>query len=461
MRVTNFIQPVILSLFLCPAFGAAEDVVRVQPKTTEELFANPGMGWQTFHHFADDDKNLQGLPSGSAYFRFYWREVEPEDGAIDFPKFDQLLARSRRAGQKLAFRIMTTGSGQYMDVPKWLRDQGCKGTEFTFEGRNHWVPDFEDPLFQKTHLRLINELGKRYDGHPDLDLLDIGSVGLWGEWHMSGTKAVDTGKQVPLPSLETRMAFIDAWCRAFPKTGKVILIGSEEGMARAAAQRYGWRADCLGDMGGFSKNWNHMEDFYMQQLEKTGAQSVWQVAPVAYESCWDMRKWSEAGWDIDFIFDYALRTHASYMNNKSTPIPDGTRPQIERFLQKLGYRLVVKMLEHPPSARPGSRLNVVIDWENIGVAPPYRDYTVALRLSNPTAKSQATILASGTSIRGWLPGQKQIRLAPLLPDSLTPADYDLAVGVVDPATNAAAVRLAIEGRDSDGWYPLSRLNIIR
>src|SRR5207302_2340690 len=128
-------------------------------------------GWQTFHTFADEDKNLAGLPSACAYFRFYWREIEPRDGAIDFPKFDELLAHAHRAGQKLAFRIMCTGSGEYMDVPAYLKEQGCKGVEFLYGSGKHWVPDFEDPLFQKAHFRLIRELGKRYDGHPDLDLL--------------------------------------------------------------------------------------------------------------------------------------------------------------------------------------------------------------------------------------------------------------------------------------------------
>jgi len=34
-------------------------------------------------------------------------------------------------------------------------------------------------------------------------------VGLWGEWHMSGTG-------VKLPSLKTRLAIIDVYCKAFP-----------------------------------------------------------------------------------------------------------------------------------------------------------------------------------------------------------------------------------------------------
>ena len=436
--------------------------VRVEPRETDDLLANPGMGWQTFHRFADEDPNLAGLPSASAYFRFYWREIEPRDGEIDFARFDDLLAHARRAGQKLAFRIMCTGSGQYMDVPTWLKDEGCHGIEFRYGGRRHWVPDFADPLFQKTHLRLIRELGQRYDGHPDLDLLDIGSVGLWGEWHMSGTEAIETGKPVPLPSVETRLALIDAWAKAFPTTSKVILVGSDAGMARTVAEGYGWRADCLGDMGGFSKTWNHMENFYLQQLNRTGAEEAWKRGPVAWETCWDMRKWKEEGWNIRDIFDYALRCHGSYVNNKSAPIPAGTRPEVERLLRRLGYRLVIRSLEHEPRLEAGAQSTVAVRWENVGVAPPYRDYRVALRLRSKDRDAlEPLVCVTDTSIRGWLPGEQQTDLGLTIPASTPAGHYELAVGIVDPRDQKPAVRLAIAGRDAEGWYPVSEVEVGR
>ncbi|MGO8930470.1 MAG: DUF4832 domain-containing protein [Limisphaerales bacterium] len=434
--------------------------VLVEPRESDELFANPGMGWQTFHQFADEDRNLQGLPSASAYFRFYWRELEPQDGQIGFAKFDGLLAHARRAGQKLAFRVMCTGSGEYMDVPAWLKDQGCRGVEFTYGGGKHWVPDFTDERFQAAHLRLIGQLGRRYDGHPDLDLLDMGSVGLWGEWHMSGTTQVDTGKPVPLPPLESRLAIIDAWLHAFPRTTKVIQIGSEEGMTRATEGAYGWRADCLGDMGGFSKTWNHMDNFYLQQLTNTGALDVWKTGPVAFESCWDMRKWKEAGWDVRHIFDYALECHASYMNNKSAPVPEGARGEVERFLRRLGYRLVMRSVDHSATAHPGGELAVDIVWENVGVAPPYRDYRVALRLKSEEQKeARPIVLLTDHSIRGWLPQTRNVRSVLGVPTSIPPGRYELAVGVVDPDSKIPAVRLAILGRDAEGWYPVSHARI--
>ncbi|MFQ5809879.1 MAG: DUF4832 domain-containing protein, partial [Armatimonadota bacterium] len=368
----------LMVVMLLAKANGEEPKVTVTPKETDALLANPHMGWQTFHHFADDDENLAGLPSTSAYFRVYWSALEPVEGEIDFTRLDDFLVRAKKAGQKLAFRVMCAGTSRdYMYVPQWLKDKGCPGFEYRRQGKGleHWVPDMDHPMFQEAHFRLIRELGKRYDGRPDVDLIDIGTVGLWGEWHMSGTG-------VEVPSLETRMRIIDEYCQAFPNTPKVMLIGDEDGMKRAVGKGCGWRADCLGDMGGFSDTWNHMDNFYLQQIEKTGAGEAWRAGPVAFESCWDMRKWKQEGWDIRYIFDYGLDCHASYHNNKSAPIPEGTRDEVERFLRKIGYRLVLRQLQHPRTAAPGATLSLDMVWENVGVAPPYHDYLLAARLRN-------------------------------------------------------------------------------
>src|SRR5581483_4393625 len=269
-----------------------------------------------------------------------------------------------------------------------------------------------------------------------------------------------TGKPVALPTPEMRRAIIDAWRAAFPKAPKVMLIGDLDGLRYAIQHGCGWRADCLGDMGGFSRTWSHMRNMYPQQIRAAGAENAWKQAPVAWESCWDMRKWKAEGWDIRYIFDYALAQHASFVNNKSAPIPEGTRPEVERFLRRLGYRLVLKQLDHDSTAAPGGRLAVTGAWDNAGVAPPYGDYRIAVRLI-PVGGGAAVTLPGTTSIRGWLPGARGSRDVFPLPKGMRPGAYRLAVGIVDPASHHPAVRLAVAGRAPDGWYPLSRLEIAR
>ena len=131
---------------------------------------------------------------------------------------------------------------------------------------------------------------------------------------------------------EDRRSFLGA----FTKTPLMMLIGGGEMLTYATEHGAGWRADCLGDMGGFSRTWYHMRRAYPEQLPKAQAMNVWKTAPVAWETCWDIRKWVDEGWSLRFIFNYALALHGSVINNKSAPLPRGNlASEVERFLRSL------------------------------------------------------------------------------------------------------------------------------
>ena len=99
-------------------------------------------------------------------------------------------------------------------------------------------------------------------------------------------------------------------------------------------------------------------------------------------------------------------------------------------------------------------------WENVGVAPPYRDYLIALRLTNTSNKASYVFVIDDTSIKGWLPGIIEINKSIKLPDNVKAGIYNLAIGIVDKTTTKPAIRLAIEGRAEDGWYPISNVEVI-
>ena len=69
-------------------------------------------------------------------------------------------------------------------------------------------------------------------------------------------------KNCKLPTLENRMKVVDAYLAAFKKTPLLMLIGGGDCLKYACAHGTGWRADCLGDMGGFSRTWCHMRKGY-------------------------------------------------------------------------------------------------------------------------------------------------------------------------------------------------------
>jgi hypothetical protein len=463
---------------LCFALGDDAAWVRVAPEETDAILANPGMGWETFHHTANSDKNLPPwIPSTVHYARWGWGTLEPERGRIDYGFLDGVLEETRRSGQKLAFRAMCCSTSPRRPYhPKWLTDIGGKVVVTRYgDGPELEVPVLDDPQVLAAHLDFIKRLGARYDGHPDIDHVDLGSVGWWGEWHMSRSS------NAPMPTADTQKKIVDAYLAAFQKTPLVMLIGGGEMLKHAVENGTGWRADCLGDMGGFSKTWCHMRMAYPRMLPEADALDAWKTSPVAWETCWDMRKWVNEGWSLRFIFNYALALHGSVINNKSAPLPQGehVREEVERFLRRLGYRLVLKELRHPKQTKPGETLKLAMKWQNFGSAPCYRPYRLAFRLTS--AKGYRRAFASDVTVSEWLPGeielfteeffQEPADLPPgevvgvagsvQLPDDLLPGTYTLSIAVVGEEDSQPVMELGIKGRSEDGWYPLSMVTISR
>jgi hypothetical protein len=456
---------------------ASPATITIVPEETDEILANPGMGWETFHHTCKQDKNLPSwIPSTVHYARWGWAELEPRQGEINYEFLDNVLKQSRAAGQTLAFRVMccSTSPGHPYH-PAWLKNLGGRIIKTRrSDGPAVEIPDLDDPIVLRAHLDLIGRLGRRYDGHPDLDHVDLGSVGWWGEWHMSGALGAK------MPTLENQKKVVDAYLAAFKKTPLLMLIGGEM-LKYATEHGTGWRADCLGDMGGFSKTWCHMRMAYPTLIPRANAGDVWKTAPVAWETCWDIRRWVNEGWSLRFIFNYALALHGSYINNKSAPLPEAAnvRPEIERFLKRLGYRLVLRELRHSPTARVGGNLQLAMKWQDVGSAPCYRPYRLAYRLAN--GRGYEKVVVSKVTVNRWLPGSIElfteeffrqpkdlppgeiVRVADVLalPKDMPAGKYVLSLAVVSGESVEPVVRLAIKGRGEDGWYPLSSIQVSR
>ena len=454
------------------------ETVRIVPEETDAVLANPGVGWETFGRPATEDKNLPDwITSTIHYSRWGWEVLEPEPGKIDYAFLDEVLAETHASGQRLGFRVMccSTRPGRPYH-PEWLEDVGGKILTCDYSGTEGLlVPDLDDPVVLERHLDFIKRLGERYDGHPDVDHVDLGTVGWWGEWHMSGSKA---GK---MPTMANRKKIIDAYFAAFRRTPLLMLIGGGECLNYAAGLGAGWRADCLGDMGGFSKNWCHMCDAYPKLIPDAGVQDAWKTAPVAWESCWEMRRWVKEDWSLRYIFNYALAMHGSYLNNKSAPLPEGenVRAEIEHFLRRLGYRLVLRQLEHPARIGAGEQLTLAMKWQNTGSAPCYRPYRVAYRLTSETGGEK--VLTGNVTVEKWMPGHVEtfseefvknppdLPLGPIVdvadrvvvPAGMPAGLYHLSIGIVGEQRSEPVVQLGIEGQTQDGWYPLSEIEITR
>ena len=453
---------VLSSAILCSlaALSRAQTIV-VRPTETQQVLTNPGMGIQTFQRYNGDALNpgvtwseegpvgplkppstAPSFPDSTvAYCRWHWATLEPQQGTIHWEILDLALAEARRHHQRLAIRLMPYDPKH--PLPTWYQKSGARraNADSSKDGKI-WQPDFSDPLYFKYWSAFVQEAARRYDGHPDLDSVDISTVGYWGE-----------GWSDYMPEFAVQKRLIDVYVKAFRKTPLLMNFDEPEALAYGTSQGAGWRFDCLGDM---RKKWSAMLDSYPEQIARTGIADVWRSAPVSMEACGVPESWFRSGWDVNYILSEALRWHVSTLNIKSSAIPKAWQSNFEELQRKMGYRFALRRAEWREEVRPGQPLDLKTWWVNEGVAPIYQPFVLAFRLTSPKGSA---VLRTSADLRKWLPGDAVFEDPIFAPEDLAAGEYDVSTAMLDPITLLPAIQLAIEGRGADGWYTLGKLHI--
>ena len=461
----NFWICVILLLSSAVEVFAQANVVVVRPKEIHDVLVNPGMGITTFQRFNGQELNpptkwseigpVTKLPQASprsdfpeasiAYCRWYWNVLQPERGKFHWEIVDLAIDEARAHGQTLAIRLMPYSNQD--PLPEWYRNSGARRANKPADKDGQiWQPDFSDPLYLKYWGELVAEAGKRYDGNPYLDSVDISSIGYWGE-----------GWSPYMPPFPYQKELIDIWLDAFHRTSLLMNFDEQQALTYGTQQGAGWRLDCLGDMRTSSTNPYfpaEMLEIYPQQIVRAGIQDVWQRRPVSLEVCYTVAGWKERGYDLDYILQQALRWHVSSVNVKSAPIPPEWKGQFDEFQKKMGYRFILRRLEYAKTVSPGTMMPMHMWWLNAGVAPIYKEVSIAIELRSD--KKSAMILIP-VDVRKWLPGDAVFDDSLYVPDDLTDGTYNVRIAMLDPRTGKPAIRLAIEGGQEDGWYTAGSL----
>ena len=106
--------------------------------------------------------------------------------------------------------------------------------------------------------------------------------------------------------------------------------------------------------------------------------------------------------------------------------------------------------------KAGRMMALSMWWLNAGVAPVYHDYTVAIELRSPAA---GAVIGTDADVRKWLPGDAVYDGTVYVPHDLPPGEYGLRIALLEARTGRPAIRLAIEGRQADGWYEPGEIRV--
>jgi len=435
----------------------------VFPKRTNEILTNPGVGFNIARNlglankdvrttkgmrvdkykFSEDAKFWNYPKSKFEYFRaFYWRNIEAKRGEYDFSIIDNRLAKNAADGITTILRFQPYALSVDSEIPDWLREMYPEDPEYFF----FWRIDPNKTDYAKYYAEYIRALGKHLDGNPAIESIDLTIAGAWGEG--GGTEFMESDK---------RAIIIEAFLESFKKTPLQFMLHSPDITAQLMSYNrpLGFRVDCLGDMGGFhGEQWAHMLDMYPQMIGNCGVDENWKTGSIIFEACWVMADWFAHDWDIDYIIDESLKWHISSYNSKATTVPEEWKPNVERWLRKMGYQYEARRISFDDEITAGGKFRTESHWVNDGVAPCYHAHPLTYRL---TGNGKTYDFVSTTDIRKWLPGDWMQNDVFDVPQDIKPGTYELAVGIVHDLPTIKTLEVRMEGRREDGFYPVSTI----
>jgi hypothetical protein len=446
MRNARWLLLPLLWLLPAAAPGQVPATVTARFTETDAVYPNPGKGWTT------GPTRQPRFPSTVTYTRLNWMDVEPAEGRHDWSHIDKAIEIARTRGSRLAFRIMTANAHTtgYYCSPKWLFDLGCKSAEYLRGGDGspdggreripRIEPNYEDPIYVAKHGAFLRELGKRYDGNPTLEFLDIGSYGIWGEWHTTHPA-----------SPEGRRRIIDLYLAAFPRTPLVMMTDSPDSLEYAVQHGAGVRRDGVGSPGD-ARTWKSEKYSSLK-----GLADAWKKAPVVLEWYGNYEYMKKVGWSVDNAIQFMLENHVSLINDNLGEMPLEEMPRFMKLARLSGYRFVLRELAHPGLVARNGALHLTMQWSNVGVACLYKPFPLELYLLDTNGRVAARHRAKADA-REWLPGDHRAVESIPVPKNLSPGKYTIAAAFVDQ-NGKPAIKLPINAPETGGIYRLSQVTV--
>ncbi len=367
--------------------------VTIAPKATREALVNPGMGW-VFYYF--DDGNfyygsetkagdvLDSFPGMSTiYFRIPWSDLEPEEGKIRWDVIDSVAQPWIAAGKQICFRFTCQEGSHAYSVPRWVVDAGAKGELIKskrFGNAGVWDPDWLDPIFLEKYGNFLAAAARKWDGHPALAFIDVGSFGMWGEGHTGYTRLIKEDKTREIALVHSRLlrkhfkkspvVISDDVCGSWNKAEddpclvelRKLGIGLRDDSIMASPRPHQW----------FHGGW-------ARKAVAAGLPSVVETAHFWPKSTVPLKdqSWFEGGL-LQSTIDY--QAHFQGVHWWPEEFLKLNRKEVEEVNLRLGYRFELKEVTFPDVVAIGKEVKIAAKWVNVGVAPPLAEYVAAWTL---------------------------------------------------------------------------------
>jgi hypothetical protein len=447
--------------------GLAARAVTYTPTPTQDDLNNPHKGfmlWGTTWGPGDEEGNYYG----SSVYHIYvpWREVETADQVFDWTTFEAnhfapILAVDAQAtfllrlvadypdGVGTGLAAHYTGGQNERDYPLFLEQPplNIPGTDYAScdgDGPGR-APGWNTAAFQTQAVQLIQAFAARYDNDPRITAIQVGLLGLWGEWHQTGCESLEPGNAV-------KVAVRDAYAQAFTHAR---LQTRYPRNPDAVGVNFGFHEDYFPSFTanciyGFpaceaSGDWN-MEYGFANVVP--AARENWRVNPISGESPLQSQKnaWTNDTADILTVLG---NYHFSFLGPAGKHEENGFAAQLAPIKRKLGYDLSVAALTLPDTLGQLSSLPWRLDLANRGSAPAYHGFEPRLDFVGAGGAVAATARLAADP-RTALPGATTRYAGRFVLSGIVPGTYSLRLAVASTSAGRNGIVLQNAPRDTAG-----------
>ncbi len=419
-----------------PAYGFVDLRLQRDDKTVHR---NPHKGWfwhyvdngctdghyRDLHDPADDLADFPGL--NHLYLRFDWADVEREKGVYDFSYLDEIMDLWGPRGYTFQLRVVTYESCLPQSAtPLYVFEEGAR----CYEVENGLIQvDYGDEIYLHYLEKFMAAFGAKYNGDPRIELVDIGTIGTWGEGH-----TVEGDNRVY--PLEVVKKHFDLHAKYFPDT---IVVCNDDHMAGrfckgmdevqqmleyARARGFGVQDDSI-CCDGYTQDCDYdtmRAPWAFDALYRT-APSVIEMAHYRYilpEFACHYRGGLTA-------MEAFKRSHATFAGFHGYPRKwlENERYLAEYCANRLGYWYFIHNA-YIPDMIAAKHNTIALTVENKGWAPAYHRYRMKVMVKNADHTHICDVDADN---RAWLDGETcRVTVHPDL-SGVPAGEYDLYVGL--------------------------------
>ncbi|MEU7871794.1 carbohydrate-binding protein [Dactylosporangium sp. NPDC049140] len=365
---------------------------------------NPLKGFARFY-FPGDNQN-SGYPRSLAWSYFGLSEVmtsATDCGSYNWSIVDNALNEIASYGNQAAIRFYMeypggTGSHPGNAIPH------CFDGHVTYRNNTYWgtvSPDYDSAYLLSAVTNFIAAFGARYDGDPRIGFINLGLVGLWGEWH---TWPFDTDTADGYPNLMPTDAhaaqIVTAFDNAFNTTKLEIRYPDSAGGA-ANARDIGYHDDSFCYKEGsplkgvtLPQSLGGADYAQLQRALNMGVENKWvtdsmggEVRPEIQSSAFT--SWPGGSGQVDNMKACIELEHTTWKINQTSQSYSSTDPNVAAAVRLMGYDLSATHAYYTNSVTGSATVGVTL--ANNGVAPFYYPWTVTLGLKD----------AAGTVVKTW------------------------------------------------------------